>query len=200
MKNTVSSILVLAASLSLAACEKTREQFDFSKKPPDEFAVVKRAPLEMPPDFELRAPKPGAPRPQEQATDQVARQVILGEDAQKAIAREAGVTQGEAVLLQKKRRCQRIPRHPLAGGPGNRRDYRGRHARHRQAAKDGRPETQGSASPSRRSGGRSQSHQAKQGAGQARHRRENAREGRRLGDFPSFRPRRSIQNSLYLGA
>jgi hypothetical protein len=101
MKKTVSSILVLAASLSLAACAKTREQFDFSKKPPDEFAVVKRAPLEMPPDYELRAPKPGALRPQEQATDQIARQVILGEDAQKAIAREAGVTQGEAVLLQK---------------------------------------------------------------------------------------------------
>lgn len=101
MKKTVSSILVLAASLSLAACEKTREQFDFSKKPPDEFAVVKRAPLEMPPDYAIHAPRPGAPRPQEQATDQLARQVILGEDAQKAIARDVGVSQGEAVLLQK---------------------------------------------------------------------------------------------------
>lgn len=102
MNKTVSSLLILAAaSLSLAACEKTREQFDFSKKPPDEFAVVKRAPLEMPPDYTIYAPKPGAARPQEQATDKLARQVILGEDAQKAIAKEAGVSQGEAVLLQK---------------------------------------------------------------------------------------------------
>jgi len=101
MKKFISTIALLAASVSLAACEKTREQFDFSKKPPDEFAVVKRAPLEMPPDYSLSAPKPGAPRPQEAAMDKVAREAILGEDARKEIAREAGVTQGEAVLLQK---------------------------------------------------------------------------------------------------
>ena len=101
MNKVVTSAIVIAVSLSLAACEKTREQFDFSKKAPDEFAVVKRAPLEMPPNFEVKAPRPGAPRPQEQATDQLAREAILGPDAQKVLAKEAGVTQGEAVLLQK---------------------------------------------------------------------------------------------------
>jgi Protein of unknown function (DUF3035) len=101
MNKIISSVIVFAASLTLSACESTREQFDFSKKAPDEFAVVKRAPLEMPPSFEVRAPRPGAPRPQEQATDQMAREAILGPDAQKALAKEAGVTQGEAVLLQK---------------------------------------------------------------------------------------------------
>lgn len=101
MNKMITSAIVVAASLTLAACEKTREQFDFSKKAPDEFAVVKRAPLEMPPSFEVQAPRPGAPRPQEQATDQLAREAILGPDAQKALAKEAGVTQGEAVLLQK---------------------------------------------------------------------------------------------------
>ena len=101
MNKVISSAIIIAASLTLAACESTREQFDFSKKAPDEFAVVKRAPLEMPPNFEVKAPRPGAPRPQERATDQMAREAILGPDAQKALAKEAGVTQGEAVLLQK---------------------------------------------------------------------------------------------------
>ncbi len=32
---------------------------------PDEFAVESRAPLTIPPDFALRPPQPGAPRPQE---------------------------------------------------------------------------------------------------------------------------------------
>ena len=34
-----------------------------SKRAPDEFAVVRRAPLIVPPDFDLRPPDPGAPRP-----------------------------------------------------------------------------------------------------------------------------------------
>ena len=33
-------ILCAASLVVLTACEKTKEQFDFSKKPPDEFAVV----------------------------------------------------------------------------------------------------------------------------------------------------------------
>lgn len=34
-----------------------------SKRSPDEFAVVKRAPLILPPEYDLRPPDPGAPRP-----------------------------------------------------------------------------------------------------------------------------------------
>ncbi len=43
---------------------------------PDEFAVESRAPLTIPPDFDLRPPQPGAPRPQEKSSDQLARQVM----------------------------------------------------------------------------------------------------------------------------
>lgn len=94
-------VIVAACAVSLTACESTKKQFDFSKKAPDEFMVTRHAPLEMPPSFEVRAPQPGAPRPQEASTKSLARQAILGEDAQRAIAREQGITQGEAVLLQK---------------------------------------------------------------------------------------------------
>lgn len=101
MKKLLTSFLLVTAACSITACQKTKEQFDFSKKAPDEFAVVKRAPLEMPPSFDVVPPRPGAPRPQEQATDQLARDAILGEDARKSLSKQTGVTEGEAVLLQK---------------------------------------------------------------------------------------------------
>jgi hypothetical protein len=43
---------------------------------PDEFAVESRAPLTIPPEFELRPPQPGAPRPQEATSADKARKVI----------------------------------------------------------------------------------------------------------------------------
>jgi hypothetical protein len=49
-----------------------------TKKSPDEFQVVSRAPLSMPPDYSLRPPTPGAPRPQEGTTQQQAEGIITG--------------------------------------------------------------------------------------------------------------------------
>lgn len=43
---------------------------------PDEFAVESRAPLTIPPEFDLRPPTPGAPRPQEATAADRARRVI----------------------------------------------------------------------------------------------------------------------------
>ena len=43
---------------------------------PDEFAVESRAPLTIPPEFDLRPPQPGAPRPQEVTAADKARKVI----------------------------------------------------------------------------------------------------------------------------
>jgi len=92
--------LLFIIALPLAACEVTKEQFDFSKKPPDEFAVTTRAPLEMPPNFDqLPSPRPGAPRPQELATDTQAKKAIFGDDA---ILQQADIpSSGESVLLEK---------------------------------------------------------------------------------------------------
>ncbi|WP_439815852.1 DUF3035 domain-containing protein [Zavarzinia sp. CC-PAN008] len=59
----VAGALVLAAGLS--GCNTVKEQFGFGKQAPDEFAVVANQPLTIPPDFTLRPPEPGAPRPQE---------------------------------------------------------------------------------------------------------------------------------------
>ena len=65
--------LTLACSLILvlAACEGLRDQLGLNKKAPDEFTVVKKAPLVLPPDFSLRPPAPGEPQ-------QAARSALLG--------------------------------------------------------------------------------------------------------------------------
>ncbi|MBJ7417308.1 MAG: DUF3035 domain-containing protein [Niveispirillum sp.] len=45
---------------------------------PDEFMVVSRAPLEVPPDFSLRPPQPGSPRPQEMERDTRSQSSVFG--------------------------------------------------------------------------------------------------------------------------
>jgi Protein of unknown function (DUF3035) len=52
---------VLGASVAaLAACSSLREEAGLTKQSPDEFAVTTKAPLIIPPDFNLRPPSPGA--------------------------------------------------------------------------------------------------------------------------------------------
>ena len=51
----------LALTLSLSACDSLRREAGLTKQPPDEFAVVTKAPLIIPPDFNLHPPAPGAP-------------------------------------------------------------------------------------------------------------------------------------------
>jgi hypothetical protein len=54
-------IAVVGASLlALAACDSLREEAGLTKQSPDEFAVTTKAPLVVPPDFNLRPPSPGA--------------------------------------------------------------------------------------------------------------------------------------------
>ncbi len=101
MKSLFYGLAIIASTISLTACEKTREQFDFSKKAPDEFAVIKRAPLEMPSDFTMVTPTPGAPRPQEPSATALARGALLGEDAVANNNQEIVKSDGEAALLQK---------------------------------------------------------------------------------------------------
>jgi hypothetical protein len=87
--------LLTVSAFGLGACEGAKKELGLTKTTPDEFAVVKRAPLEMPPEFSLRPPQPGAPRPQETATSEQARTAVLGNPA----VQTEGLTQGEAALL-----------------------------------------------------------------------------------------------------
>lgn len=72
----------------------------FDRSTPDEFRVVARAPLEVPPDFNLRPPAPGTPRPQELARDTRATSTVFGAAGEIGAAPRAGFqSQGEVALL-----------------------------------------------------------------------------------------------------
>jgi hypothetical protein len=87
--------------LALPGCEGVREQLGLGKRPPDEFAVVTKAPLALPPEFTLRPPKPGAPRPQEQQPSEVARGALTQGRAGRAVpSLAAGRGAGEQALLK----------------------------------------------------------------------------------------------------
>ena len=73
--------IILTAVLAVAVlpgCSEFRSLAGFERKVPDEFAVVSRAPLTLPPSFDLPAPTPGAPRPQEGTANARAESVLFG--------------------------------------------------------------------------------------------------------------------------
>lgn len=68
------SAVCLAGVLALSGCTGLKQSIGLEPTMPDEFEVVSRAPLTIPPDFDLRPPKPGVPRPQEVSADKLARE------------------------------------------------------------------------------------------------------------------------------
>lgn len=70
-----------AAMLVLAGCgggTSVRESLGIAKRPPDEFSVVSKSPLALPPDFSLRPPAPGSARPQDADTASRASVALFG--------------------------------------------------------------------------------------------------------------------------
>ena len=67
-----------AAALALSGCTYLRDAAGMTKKPPDEFAVTTKAPLVVPPDFNLMPPSPGAAPTNALATDAQAQAAMFG--------------------------------------------------------------------------------------------------------------------------
>src|SRR5207253_535538 len=70
------AVLSLALIVLLPGCTGVRRAIGLEQVGPDEFAVESRAPLTIPPDFDLRPPQPGAQRPQEVTAAERARKAI----------------------------------------------------------------------------------------------------------------------------
>ncbi len=98
-------VALLAGSLVLSACGSVREAVGIDADSPDEYQVVVRAPLSMPSDYGLRAPRPGASGPQEATVRDRTRQIVLdsqGKAAKKAAPKAiAGVSKAEMALLNR---------------------------------------------------------------------------------------------------
>jgi Protein of unknown function (DUF3035) len=68
MKPALRAAIVVAVGLSLLGlegCGALRKVAGTAKNPPDEFAVVSRPPLILPPDFTLKPPAPDEKKPRE---------------------------------------------------------------------------------------------------------------------------------------
>jgi hypothetical protein len=92
--------ILLGAAAALAGCESMRDATGSAKEPPDEFAIVTKAPLVIPPDYNLRPPKPGAAPMNQVEPTQAAQQALLGADnATVAAAMPGNASMGEKLLL-----------------------------------------------------------------------------------------------------
>jgi hypothetical protein len=92
--------VVVAVGFALAGCgsDFTRT-IGFNRDAPDEFRVTTRAPLSMPPDFDVRPPRPGAPRPQERSLTTQAEEALVPEAALNRDAGPGAPTPGEQALI-----------------------------------------------------------------------------------------------------
>jgi hypothetical protein len=70
--------------LALSGCDTVKETLGMKVTVPNEFDVVANAPLAVPPDFELRPPKPGAEPTQEVSPTAQAKQAIFRAGDQQA--------------------------------------------------------------------------------------------------------------------
>ena len=94
---------LVGLALTTSACSNLRETFGLDQKAPDEFTVVRKAPLTLPPDFNLRPPRPGAPRPQELDPRQQAQSALSGGGPSSAANARPGsppLSAGEQALLR----------------------------------------------------------------------------------------------------
>ena len=93
--------MLTGTALALAACgnsDTLSRTFGLTRDAPDEFLVTTRAPLSMPPDFSLRPPRPGAPRPMEQSTRSQAEEALVPQTALGMA--QGGDSPGQNALVQ----------------------------------------------------------------------------------------------------
>src|ERR1700744_6010569 len=96
MRTAALAVLSVCALL-LAGCDTLREEAGLTKESPDEFAVTTKAPLIIPPDFNLHPPSPGAaPLNQQDPTGEAQAALFNSSDPQTVAAGMRGnFTPGE---------------------------------------------------------------------------------------------------------
>jgi hypothetical protein len=93
-------IALAGVGLVLCGCTAFRTAIGAVKNPPDEFTVVTKAPLVIPPDFNLRPPQPGAAARNEPNPDALARDALFPQNGvNQAAALGAEYSEGEKFLL-----------------------------------------------------------------------------------------------------
>ncbi len=94
LKNTL--VLIVTAS-ALTACGGDDNPLGYGKNAPDEFAVVTKAPLIIPPDFFLRPPTNIGKKPNLRASREQAREILIGQSK----STNVNISEAETMLLIK---------------------------------------------------------------------------------------------------
>ena len=104
LRRALSGAFLIGAT-GLAGCQSASHALGMGKVTPDEFRVVTKAPLVLPPDYSLRPPAPGEPRPQELQPESAARQALLGQraaevrsDGERLLASRAGADKADPLI------------------------------------------------------------------------------------------------------
>jgi hypothetical protein len=99
MARATGILMVLLMALSLQACDSVKRAISGDKRAPDEFAVYKRPPLSLPPDYALRPPEPGRETLETYSPRDQARAAILRRPVESQSL--AATTPGLQVLMEK---------------------------------------------------------------------------------------------------
>lgn len=107
MNNRVvtAAIVLAACGAALSGCQSASRALGVQRVAPDEFNVIAKAPLVLPPDYGLRPPAPGEPRPQELQPESRAREALVGEragasrsDGEKLLVAKAGADKADPLI------------------------------------------------------------------------------------------------------
>jgi hypothetical protein len=97
---------IVMGAAALGGCSDLRRAVGAEKTSPDEFQIRVRKPLSMPREYGLKAPKPGAARPQDNQSRDLTRQIVLESDKSRlgkgrVRPQIKGVSREEAALITK---------------------------------------------------------------------------------------------------
>lgn len=94
-----------AVAVAASGCASAGRAIGMGKSIPDEWRTVAKAPLVVPPDYALRPPAPGEPRPQELQPESQARVALLGRqaaqqrsDGESLLVAKAGVSKADPLI------------------------------------------------------------------------------------------------------
>jgi hypothetical protein len=110
MRKLIGLLALAGAAAALSGCAHTKASGFGNRNAPNEFAVTRNPPLTIPPDFSLRPPRPGEPRPQEVSPAQQALAAMFGGQVQ--------TSAGQASLIDKAGGAPDSGIRSSAGSPG----------------------------------------------------------------------------------
>ncbi len=95
--------LIAGLGLAIAGCQSVREATGVAKLAPDEFTVLTKAPLIVPPDYNLRPPQPGAADRNLSSPEDMARNALFQQQDAEAAATQLGqdYSESEKLLLSR---------------------------------------------------------------------------------------------------